>query len=657
MKNKILILVLLFTPLLSIAQQGKINKGNKKFNNYSYIDAIGVYKQVYDKGYASEEVLLKLANAYYLNSDYNESANFFNEAFSKNEDMFSDTDLLRYAVVLRSTDNYEKGNIIIQKFLNKTNNPDYANYFNNNKKNYLDSIQKNTIRYDMENAKFNSEARDYGVAFYTDDEIVYSSTKETNNLIKRTHSWDNQPFTQLYGVTLSDSSQTAKKSGKFSNVLNTKYHESTPTFTKDGLTVYFTRNNFNQGKLGKNKDNTTLLKIYKSNYTEDKGWSEAEELPFNNDNYNTAHPALSPDGKYLYFASDMPGGFGFSDLYRVEILENNQYSQPINLGSKINTPGRETFPFVSDLNELYFASDGHLGLGGLDIFVFNINNYQSYPNKFAVRNIGKIANTEYDDFNFIINTSTQKGYLSSNRLDDNKGLDDIYSFTELETLPKECFQSIKGVISDLNTNAPINEATVQLLDKDHKLITETTTNINGEYTFETADCDTVYFIKASKENYNTEEDMVKTPDTSGETEKDIKLDLTKKPIKPGDDLADILNIPIIYFDLDKWNIRPDAAKELAKVLVVLNEHPNLKIDIRSHTDCRQTYDYNLRLSDRRAKSTRQWLIDNGVSANRLTAKGYGESQLVNDCSCNITDNKCSKEQHQLNRRSEFIIVE
>ena len=350
----------------------------------------------------------------------------------------------------------------------------------------------------------------------------------------------------------------------------------------------------------------------------------------------------------------MPGSMGSSDLYKVAINADGSYGTPENLGNKINTEARETFPFVTDNNELYFASDGHPGLGGLDVFVTQL---KEDGNVGSIKNVGEPVNSKMDDFAFLIDNKTKNGFVSSNRKEDNLGYDDIYKFTEILPIPKDCEQLLTGIVVDEESQEPIANARVVLFDSAENKLKEQTSDAEGKYDFGTVDCDTKLKIRAEKPTYNTNEISVTIPKESGTTDSKVAIELTEKPLKVGDPLNKALNIEIIYFDLDKSNIRPDAAVELAKVLEVMKEYPTMKIDVRSHTDCRQTAAYNLALSDRRAKSTIAWLIKNGIAADRLTGRGYGESQLVNDCGCEPTnESNCTEEQHQKNRRSEFIIT-
>ena len=618
---------------VSFGQKSQLKTADKKYEKYSYIDAIAIYEKVAKKGYKSTELFQKLGNSYYFNGELDKAAHWYKELFNLNEKVEPEY-YFRYAQSLKALKEYENANKYLEIFAKTSNAPRADGFLNDT--NYLKKIEANLGKYTLKTITINSEYSDFSPSFFN-DQIVFASARKKGAIYGKVHSWTNQNFTDLYVAT-------RNADGSFSSVenlskdLNTKFNESSPVFTKDGKTMYFTRNNFNNGKKGKDGEKTMLLKIYTASLVDGK-WANIIELPFNSDNYQVAHPALSADEKTLYFASDMPGGLGGSDLYKVSIQEDGTFGNPKNLGNIINTPARESFPFVGYDNTLYFASDGHLGLGGLDVFETKFSN-GTYSKPL---NLGKPINSAMDDFGFIVNDKNV-GYLSSNR-EGGSGFDDIYSFTV-------CFQRIDGVISDFTTKEVLPNAKVELYDEQMKKLSEVLADDKGYYSF-TADCNHKYTVRASKEEYESNEKMVITTIEAGKTKVDNALNRTVFPINEGTDLAKIFDISLIYFDLDKWNIRQDAAKDLQKIIEVMQQYPNMTIAIRSHTDSRQTHKYNELLSDRRAKSTLEFMVKNGIERNRLNAKGYGEIQLVNGCADGVT---CSEEEHQKNRRSEFIIV-
>ncbi len=584
----------------------------------------------------------KIGNAYYFNGELDKAVKWYAELFAMPETTIEPTYYYRYAQSLRAIGENKKADEVLKEFDKLSANDSRATLYKKNT-NYLDEIKANSGRHKIENAGINSKYSDYGSSIYN-NKIVFTSARDTGSLGQRIHTWTDQHFTNLYSADLDDQMSPSNPVKAFRK-LNSKFNEATPAFTKDGKTVYFTRNNYIDGKKGKSESGITLIKLYKASLEGEK-WIKIQELPFNSNNYSTAHPTLSPDEKTLYFASDMPGTLGMSDIFKVQINDDGTFSNPVNLGPEINTEGRETFPFVSEENELYFASDGHPGVGGLDVFMTKINDDGTF-NK--IQNIGMDANSPKDDFAYIIDSKSRKGFFSSNR-NGGEGYDDIYKF--LETRKLVCEQELYGEITDIDSKLPLPNAKVTLFDKKMNFLKAVNANDKGEYSF-IVECSKMYTVRAEKEGYGTNEKQINIPYENGKTYLPIELEKDQCKVTIGDDLGKCFGIKNIYFDLDKSNIRTEAALDLEKILDVLNQYPSMKLDIRSHTDSRASHKYNEALSDRRAKSTISWLIKNGVSADRLTGKGYGENQLVNKCSDGV---KCTEEEHQMNRRSEFIIT-
>ncbi len=641
MKKQLYTALAIFTFLTTQAQEAKLASADKQYEKYAYVDAIKTYERVAEKGYKSVDLFQKLGNAYYFNAELDKANRWYTELFAMNQPVDAEY-YYRYSQTLKSVGDYAKANEMLAIF-NQKNADDLRAQLYAKHKNYLEDIKANSGRYKVENIGINSEYSDYGTAFY-DNKLVFASARDTGGVFNRKHQWTNQSFTKIYASEIKPDGSMLEPE-KFNTSLNSKFNEATPVFTRDGKTVYFTRNNYNKGKRGKNSDKATLLKIYKG-VLENGKWTNITELPFTSNDFSTAHPALSIDEKTLYFASDMPGTLGQSDLFKVAINSDGTFGTPENLGNKINTEGRETFPYITEENELYFASDGQLGLGGLDVFVTQINNDGSYG---EIKNVGEPVNGPKDDFAFIIDVKTRFGFFSSNR-DGGKGYDDIYKFQETRQL--KCEQLLSGVITDKESGLPIANARVTLSDASFKVIKTIYADHEGKYTFE-VECGTAYYVKAESKDYTPNELKVVIPKESGETDLSIELDKPVKQITVGTDLAKTFGIKIIYFDLDKSDIRPDAAIDLAKIVDVMKEYPNIKVDVRSHTDSRQTHKYNEKLSDRRAKSTIAWMIQDGIAKERISGKGYGETQLVNKCADGV---ECSEDEHQKNRRSEFIIT-
>ena len=645
MKRQLLLCLAIISFLSNsgFAQKAKIAAADKKYNSYAYIDAIQTYERLAEKGYQSVEMFEKLGNAYYFNSDFEKAVQSYEKLYQLQSELAPEY-FYRYAQSLKATGKEKEAATILAKFENKSSDDSRSKRLKNNT-DYLEDIKANVGIYTIENAGINSKYSDYGSAI-VDNKLIFTSARDTGGVGQRKHAWTGEHFTNLYAAGVNGELIPSNPVRYDANV-NSKFHEATPVFTKDGNTMYFTRNNYLDGKKGKDANKVTLLKIYKATLVNNR-WTNVTELPFNSNNFSTAHPALSPDEQTLYFASDRPGTIGQSDLYKVAINSNGTYGEPINLGVEINTEGRETFPFVTKDNQLYFASDGHPGLGGLDVFTTKINNDGSFG---EVENDGAEVNSPKDDFGYYRDSEINKGFFSSNR-DGGLGSDDIYRFTSKD----KCKQFLKGIVTDSATGETLAGVQLILLNKQYKVIAETTSDALGYYAFD-VNCRRTYHVRANKKDYTSKETKLRTPEVTGETKLDIQLESTICRVAVGDDLGKCFGIKMIYFDLDKSNIRKEAALDLAKILDVLIQNPTIKLDIRSHTDCRQTAKYNMALSDRRAKATIAWLVSKGIDSSRLTGRGYGESQLINDCGCEPTNaSNCTEEQHQMNRRSEFIIT-
>ncbi|MFS4494593.1 OmpA family protein [Maribacter sp. 2308TA10-17] len=629
---------------LVTAQDKKTKKAKESFENYSYAPAIESYENLVDKGYSEEDIFKNLGDANYQNANYGEAANWYSKLFAM-EGITLDTDYMyRYAQSLKSSKEYEASDVWMQKYQAAKQADVRAKKIADNP-DYMKKIENNSGRYDVKTLSLNSMASDFAPAF-KGEQLVFSTARDSGTVSRNIHTWNNKPFTNLYAASSSGNGDFGPAT-KLSS-LNKKTHETSAVFTKDGSTVYFTRNNSENGNFSRDKDGVSRLKIYRANLSNGE-WTNIVELPFNGDDYSTAHPALSPDERKLYFASDMEGTIGASDIFVVDLNEDGSIGAPKNLGNVINTEARETFPFVSASNALYFASDGHPGLGGLDVFATKI---EDMDNLYVV-NVGKSVNSEQDDFSFIINEETKKGYFASNR-DGGVGSDDIYGFTETEEIDLTCNTMVEGMVKDKETGGPLAGAKVAIFNSANELVSETISGDDGSFSLE-GDCrDGDYKLVASKDEYDNGDKMfavVSANDTSGV---EIALEKTIKRAPVGTDLVDFLSLKPVYFDLDKADIRPDASATILKVIEYMNHFPDIKIQIQSHTDTKAGTRYNEKLSQRRADNTVAYLISNKMDESRVSAVGFGETKLANDC----TDwAKCTPEKNEENRRSEFIVME
>ncbi len=624
-----------------------IQRADEYFNKMWYAEASDFYEQaLQDKSNYSFEVLEKAGDANYFNTNMEQAYKWYTILYEEYEEEMSADNVFKYAHSLKGNGKYARSKRLMRlynkKMLRESETPSVV------EKNemVLDEILNAPKKFEIQNLSVNSEYSDFAPMFHNENDVVFASANDSSFLTTRRYKWDNQPYLDLYVGQLNEESSDIKNAVKFSKQINTKYHEAAVTFSPDNKTMYFTRNNYGK-KLKRDSKGINHLKIYQSRKV-DGEWTEATELAFNSDSYSTGHPALSKDGKKLYFVSDMPGSIGDSDIFVVDVLEDGSFSSPKNLGPEINTEQKEMFPFIND-EKLYFSSNGHTGLGGLDIYEATLDEENGFS---EVKNLGKPINSNKDDFSYIINEETKKGFFASNR-EGGKGFDDIYSFKHL--IAEEVttnINAIAGIVTELITSDVMPKALVQLLDENNVKLKEIETGEDGSFIFEDLDADTKYILKTDKETFFVSELEVAT--TENDT---LNVSVAMKKLKEMIAVEDgirKLKTEMIHFDFDKSYIRADASKELDKLIEVMTDYPNMVIKIESHTDSRGSSVYNDYLSNNRAKATKKYIISQGIDANRIeSAIGYGEQQLLNECNGKVN---CSEEKHYLNRRSEFIIV-
>jgi outer membrane protein OmpA-like peptidoglycan-associated protein len=374
------------------------------------------------------------------------------------------------------------------------------------------------------------------------------------------------------------------------------------------------------------------LKIFKATLINGE-WKNLEEFPYNSDDYSCGHPTLSEDGKTLFFVSDMPGSMGGTDLYKSQ-LDNGQWTNPVNLGYTVNTAGNEMFPYIHHDGALYFSSDAHNSLGGLDVFI-TYNNGLRWAQP---ENLNYPLNSSKDDFGFSLSSDDSSGFVTSSRA----SADKIYSF---EKFPPTF--NLFGSAKDKFSNMPVKDVLVEITDAKTGEVIKMVSNENGKFELILRP-ESEYRLYCTKLGCFSRTDKISTKGLK--YSQDFYADFLVEPI--------IINKPIvlenIYYDFDKWNIREDAAKELDKLVKILNDNPKIDIEMGSHTDVRGNDQYNQILSDKRAKAAVDYLISQGIDSNRLSYKGYGEKVLVNAC---VNDVYCSEEDHQKNRRTEFKVTE
>jgi len=630
--KKILLILLIFplTSQLTVAQN--LKRANLLFEKRAYLNAAELFLNEEPK---TQEVLEKLADCYYFNTKMSEAEPWYKMLLQTYEANVDPTYLFRYSQALKGVKKFTEADKWYQKYLTKkqmapAEKQETLPFFE-----ALNSVIRKP--YVVHKVSVNSMFSDFGTAYFG-DKVVFASTRNSGKL----YDWNNQPYLDLYKADVT-SNQDLANVVPFSESINTEIHESNAVFTKDGKTMYFTRNNIPSGKKSIAKNKVNHLKVYKAQFVNNE-WTNISELPFNGNDFSVEHPALSPDEKQLYFASDMPGSIGSFDLFVADINANGTYGTPKNLGPKINTEMREQFPFVSTKNRLYFASDGHFGLGGLDIFKSEISD-ESFSNP---TNLSDIINSNLDDFAFVIDEENEIGYFSSNR-EGGIGDDDIYRFT------KKKIYAVHGFVKDKNSLEPLPGTLVSLFDKNNELVNKMIVGEDASYSFEIEN-NKAYKLVGSRKLYVPAEIEFST-NLKGDIDKNIQLlmelytDVEKEIVVENGKTQ--IKINPIYFDFDKWNIRTDAALELNNVVNIMKKYPDMAIEIGAHTDARGSDEYNMKLSHKRAKSVMDYLISQGISENRLKSEGFGESQPLNGC---VRPKMCKEIDYSINRRCEFVIT-
>lgn len=728
----------------AIAQNGRLKYANKLFETNSYYYAAEAYEDVIARKIDSAQVAQRLAISYDKIGNVSKAVEWY-EVHNRSA-MLTAEEQMRLGLLKRQLGEYDASEQLMASYASNFGPTDVTNEVLA-ARTYLDDLKTGKGIFELKLQPVNEEHSEIGVGFLGAGEVILASSKRSRMISKQLHSWSGNYFYDLYRAPINADGEIEKPK-LLKGVLRTKFHDGPASLDTVNGYLYFTRNNYMSGRRGFDDNQTTLLKIYRAKQS-GKKWVDEEELPINGEAFSTAHPVVTADGRRLYFASDRTEGFGGMDLYYVDIDASGNLGVPINMGSKVNTSQNDLFPsYNTKENLLFFASEGHAGLGGLDVYVAKLN---KSGKAVKVENLGAPINSERDDFSFISNDDQTMGYFSSNR-NGGKGSDDIYGFRQL--LPIKNSPVLKGNATDLIAGHQLEEVVIYLVDGTNQVLDSAITLENGGYEFELAELDDDFKLVASKNGYvqgtrqvayqhdkmEYVEDVAlmpilnyyfagtvtdaKTEDvldsvritivdnkdkqlfeqvrtnasgmfTSGELpyayndkigysfkleregyvsktvglsellalEEKIdvngNLDLSLTKIEVGKtDLNDVIAINPIYFDLNKYNIRPDAAAELDKVVAIMKENPGMVIELGAHTDSRGSDASNRTLSDKRAKSSAKYIVSQGISKDRIYGKGYGESKLkVSDAQIKKAETEEEKEAlHQQNRRTEFIIV-
>lgn len=603
------------------AQNKNTQKADKLYNRYEYVSAAEEYLKLVDQGKSDPYVTQQLATTYYNMFNTAEAAKWYAKVVETPQDAET---YYRYAQMLKANGKYEEANKQMQKFANLAPNDQRAKAFKENP-NYIPRLLDEQKLFDVKLSDVSSDKSDFGAVLY-DNTLYFTSAR---NMARKDYGWNDEPYLDIYKADYNTDGTLTNAA--LVTELNTKYHDGPVTVSADGNTIYFASDSFRESSFEKDKKNKLKLgrnNLFKATKTGDK-WGNITSLPFNSKEYSTSSPSLSRDGKTLYFSSDMPGGIGDVDIWKVTVNADGSFGTPENLGKNINTEGKESFPFITDDNTiLYFASSGRQGLGGLDVFQADLA--KGTP----ATNLGKPVNTEKDDFAFTFNKSKNIGFMSSNR----SGEDNIYGATPV------CSVEVLTTVTDAKTGAILTNATVAIVDDKKNVIATKTSDAKGEVSYK-VECNKDYVIQASKDGFESNTFPV-AKSKGGQS----KISAALQPIDVIVTETEVILKPI-FFEYNKSNITQDAAFELDKLVQVMKNNDKMVILVKAHTDNKGSDAYNMALSDRRAKSTVQYVISKGIPAARISGKGYGESEPKIDCK-----EACTPEQDAENRRSEFLIV-
>jgi outer membrane protein OmpA-like peptidoglycan-associated protein/tetratricopeptide (TPR) repeat protein len=602
------------------AQNVTTKKADKLFNRFEYVDSTKEYLKLVENDKADGYVYKQLADTYYNMFNSTEAVKWYSKATETLQDAET---YYRYSQMLKANGQYEEANNQMRKFAAAAPNDDRAKAFKENP-NYLPTLLDKAKRYNVNLLDVSGDKSDFGAVLY-DNSLYFTSARNT---ARKSYGWTDEPFLDIYKADYNADGTITNIIGVSS--LNSKYHDASLTMSSDGNTVYFTSDSFRESSFEKDKANKLKLgrnNIFKATKDGDS-WGKIISLPFNSNEFSNSNPSLSRDGKTLYYSSDGPGSIGGVDIWKVTINADGTYGEPQNLGSKINTEGTESFPFIADDNKtLYFASAGKQGLGGYDVYQIDLSGGEA-------TNLGSPVNTEKDDFAFSFNGTKNVGFLSSNR----GGNDDILMVSPI------CGVDVTVVVTNVKTGAILSNASVAILDDKKNVIATELSNASGEVKYR-VECDKPYVVQASKDAFEGNTFAV-TPSKGPSA----RVEAAIQPIEVIVTETEIVLKPI-YFEYDKSNITQEGAFELDKLVQVMKSNDKMFVLAKSHTDNRGTDKYNLRLSDRRAKSSVQYIISKGIDASRISGKGMGELEPKVDCG-----KDCTEEQRAQNRRSEFLIV-
>lgn len=620
MKKLYVIFSFVIANSIANAQNSNTKQADKLFDQFEYVSAAKEYQKIVEEGKSDNYVVKRLAVTYYNMFNSKEAVKWYEKLVQTQQDPET---YYQYYQMLKANGNYAAANEQMQKFVSLVPNDQRAIAFKENP-NYIPRLLDQQKSFEVKLSQINSDKSDFGAVL--NGETVYFTS--ARNSASKQYGWNEEPYLDVYQARF-NLDHTISDISLFKEI-NSKFHDGPVSITADGKTLYFASNSFRVSSFEKDKKKNLKIgrnSLFKASWLGDK-WGNITSLPFNSTTYSTSNPSISADGKTLYFSSDMPGSYGSVDIWKVEVNSNGTYGKPVNLGKNVNTEGKETFPFIrEDNNILYFASSGRQGFGGLDVFQADLSKDS------AATNLGAPVNTEKDDFALTYNKNKNIGFLSSNR----SGTDKIYMASPV------CALDVLVTVRNATTKELLQNANVAIVDSTSNVISTKISDQNGEVSYK-ADCNKLFTVQVSREGFAS--NTFNVTDKTGETT--VEADL--EPIATIITDKEVLLKPI-YFEFDKSNITQSAAFELDKLVQVMMLNTEMIIQVKSHTDTKGSEQYNDLLSEKRAKSTVQYLISKGIPQSRVSGKGLGESEPKIDCQDN-----CTEEQDTINRRSEFIIV-
>lgn len=706
------------------------------YESYAYADVVKTLKK---KSKADTDEKRILAMSYWKLNELSNAKEVFSEIVKADDSTAED--VFTYANILRENQEYEAYATWMRKFSEMSPEDDRAIEFLELEKE-LKTLEKENDKHHVDRLKMNSLDQDFGCAYYG-DKLVFSSTRKSSQMIERKWNGNQKSYLKVYSAAIDPSNELLEVE-ELKGVFKEKYHNGPLAFNTELDFLVITQN----GKTSDSRKGHMNLQLFTA-HKEGEKWKDAVPFPYNSTEYSCGQPSISHDGKWLYFVSDMPGGHGGTDIYKSEIYADGTFSEPENLGPKVNTAGNEMFPLYYSLDGiLFYSSDGKMGLGGLDIYAAEVMADYSIG---QILNPGKPINSHKDDFGIILDSLQIRGFISSDRAGEGVDDDDLYKIS-LDEPFKFDSKIIEGALVDENGN-PLSNATVELMDDELGLLSTIKTDTAGMFRF-TADASGIFHVLGSPAGHSDVEHtgelglrrVTKIPDLVAHSNPEVQfnlgvfdskdnspipeVDITLTDLDHTDEMADVTNtdgistikletnpklnsvgnfdlkvakkgyltkvisfeviydhagvydlneylkrelrdikmekvdvgidlnsvmaINPIYFDFAKYDIREDARKELEKIIKVMNENEEIKIELRSHTDCRGNDSDNMRLSKNRAKASEEYIKSRISNPERVTSQGFGESELINKCDDGVN---CSEAEHQENRRTEFIILE